>query len=145
METQTIKTEEFWNREHIVEKFWNGLKDGVIYAKKCKECGEIAFPPRMACNECGCPDTEWITLSGKAELKSFVFTGALNARLELEDKGLKYVCGEVQFEEGPCYNAIIINMKKKKAREIQDKLPVKLRPVFFDMGRYTTLYFELDE
>ena len=40
-----IKTEDFWNREHVVEKFWNGLKEGVIYARKCKECGAIEFPP----------------------------------------------------------------------------------------------------
>ena len=86
-----------------------------------------------------------MTLSGKGELKSFLFTGIVNARLALEDLGLKYVCGEVEFEEGPAINAIILGINKKKAREIQNKLPVKVRPVFFDMGKYTTLYFELDE
>ena len=59
--------------------------------------------------------------------------------------GLKYVCGEVQLEEGPEMNAVILGINKKKAREITDKLPVKVRPVFYDMGRYTTLFFELDE
>ena len=117
--------------EHIVEKFWNGLKDGVIYARKCKECGAIEFPPHIACNSCGYHATEWTTLSGKGMLKTFVFTGALNARLELED--------------GPAINAVILGINKKKAREISDKLPVKVRPVFYDMGRYTTLFFELDE
>ena len=34
---------------------------------------------------------------------------------------------------------------RKKAREIDGKLPVRVRPVFYDMGRYTTLFFELDE
>lgn len=142
---ETIRTEDFWNREHIVEKFWNGLKDGVIYARRCTECGAVEFPPHLACNSCGYHETEWMTLSGKGELKSFVSTGLLNARLELEDMGLRYVCGEVQLEEGPEINAVVIGINKKKAREIQDKLPVKLRPVFYDMGRYTTLFFELDE
>jgi hypothetical protein len=36
-------------------------------------------------------------------------------------------------------------MTKKKAREVREKLPVAVKPVFFDMGRYTTLFFELDE
>lgn len=142
---ETIRTEDFWNREHIVEKFWNGLKDGVIYARRCTECGAVEFPPHLACNSCGYHETEWMTLSGKGELKSFVSTGLLNARLELEDMGLRYVCGEVQLEEGPEINAVVIGINKKKAREIQDKLPVKVRPVFYDMGRYTTLFFELDE
>lgn len=145
MSNERIKTEEFWNPEHIVEKFWNGLKEGVIYARKCRECGAIEFPPHLACNTCGYHETEWTTLSGKGELKSFVFTGVLNARLELEDQGLKYVCGEVQLDEGPAINAVILGINKKKGREIEDKLPARVRPVFHDMGRYTTLFFELDE
>lgn len=147
MSTEKIKvrTEDFWNREHVVEKFWNGLKDGVIYARKCKECGAIEFPPHHACNTCGYHETEWTTLKGTGILKSFVFTGVLNARLELEDRGLKYVCGEVQFDEGPSINAVILGINRKKARLIQPKLPVRVKPVFYDMGRYTTLFFELDE
>ena len=82
--------------ERIVEKFWKGLEDGVIYARKCKECGAIEFPPHLACNTCGYHETEWTTLTGKGELVSFVFTGVLNSRLELDDMGLKYVCGEVK-------------------------------------------------
>ncbi len=145
MDQNRISTEEFWNPEHVVEKFWNGLKEGTIYAKKCKECGLIEFPPHHACNACGYHDTEWTTLTGEGVLKTFVFTGALNARLELEDRGLKYVCGEVQFDEGPEMNAVILGINKKKAHEIMDKLPVRVRPVFFDMGSYTTLFFELNE
>lgn len=145
MDQNRISTEEFWNPEHVVEKFWNGLKEGKIYAKKCNECGAIEFPPHLACNNCGYHETEWVELSGKGELKTFVFTGALNARLELEDRGEKYVCGEVKMDEGPEINAVILGINKKKGREIEGKLPVRVRPVFYDMGRYTTLFFELDE
>ena len=133
MSAETMKAEEIWNPEHIVEKFWNGLKEGVVYARKCKECGAIEFPPHIACNSCGYHETEWTTLTGKGELKSFVFTGVLNARLELEDRGLKYVCGEVQLDEGPSINAVILGVNKKKAREIDGKLPVRVRPVFYDI------------
>ena len=131
--------------ERIVEKFWKGLEDGVIYARKCKQCGAIEFPPHLACNTCGYHETEWTTLTGKGELVSFVFTGVLNSRLELDDMGLKYVCGEVKLDEGPEINAVILGINKKKAREIDGKLPVRVRPVFQNMGRYTTLFFELDE
>ena len=131
--------------ERIVEKFWKGLEDGVIYARKCKECGAIEFPPHLACNTCGYHETEWTTLTGKGELVSFVFTGVLISRLELDEMGLKYVCGEVKLDEGPEINAVILGINKKKAREIDGKLPVRVRPVFQNMGRYTTLFFELDE
>ena len=69
----------------------------------------------------------------------------MNSRLELDDMGLKYVCGEVKLDEGPEINAVILGINKKKAREIDGKLPVRVRPVFQNMGRYTTLFFELDE
>ncbi len=141
----TIKTEDFWNPEHIVETFWNGLKDGRVLARKCKQCGAIEFPPHLACNTCGYHETEWTELKGTGILKSFVFTGVLNARMELEERGLKYVCGEVQFDEGPSFNAVILGISRKKGRKLQDQLPVRVRPVFYDMGRYTTLFFELDE
>ena len=131
--------------EPIVKKFYDGVAEGKYYGRKCKECGAIEFPPHLACNTCGYHETEWTTLTGKGILKSFVFTGGMNARLELEDRGLKYVCGEVQFDEGPAINAVILGINKKKAREIDGKLPVRVRPVFYDMGRYTTLFFELDE
>jgi len=142
---RNTKAVDIFNPEHIVEKFWNGLKEGVVYARKCKECGAIEFPPHLACNTCGYHETEWTTLPGTGELITFVFTGILNARLELEDRGEKYVCGEVKLDGGPAINAVILGINKKKAREIQDKLPVRVRPVFYDMGRYTTLFFELDE
>ena len=142
---KNIKAEDIFNPEHIVEKFWNGLKEGVVYARKCKECGAIEFPPHLACNTCGYHETEWTTLTGYGDLVTFVFTGVLNARLELEDRNLKYVCGEVKLDGGPAINAVIHGINKKKAREIKDKLPVRVRPCFYDMGRYTTLFFELDE
>ena len=49
------------------------------------------------------------------------------------------------MEEGPAIDADILGINKKKGREIDPKLPVRVRPVFYDMGRYTTLFFELDE
>ena len=131
--------------EPIVKKFYDGVAEGKYYGRKCKECGAIEFPPHHACNTCGYHETEWTTLKGTGILKSFVFTGVLNARLELEDRGLKYVCGEVQFDEGPSINAVILGINRKKARVIQPQLPVRVKPVFYDMGRYTTLFFELDE
>ena len=100
--------------ERIVKKFYEGLDEGVIYARKCKECGAIEFPPHIACNACGYHETEWTTLSGKGKLKSFVFTGPMNARAELESRGLRYVCGEVELEEGPAINSICLGINKRK-------------------------------
>ena len=39
----------------------------------------------------------------------------------------------------------VLGINRKKARTLQPKLPVRVKPVFYDMGRYTTLFFEVDE
>ena len=51
----------------------------------------------------------------------------------------------MELEEGPAINAVILGINRKKAKAIQDQLPIPVRPVFYDMGRYTTMFFELDE
>ena len=148
MNTEKVLADGVFKPQFLVKTFWEGLAEGHIYGRKCKECGAIEFPPHLCCNTCGTMETEWVELSGKGWLKSFVFTGILNARMELEDLNEKYVCGEVQLDEGPAINAVIMNVKRKKAREIETKLPVRVKPLFYNKlqdGEYTTLYFELDE
>ena len=46
--------------EKIVEKFYEGLAEHKIYARRCLECGAIEYPPRYACNTCGYHETEWV-------------------------------------------------------------------------------------
>ncbi len=52
-------------------KFWDGLKEGKIYATKCKKCGKLFFPPNVDCAECLSTDLEWIELSQEAEIETF--------------------------------------------------------------------------
>ncbi len=40
-------------------------------AAKCKQCGNISFPGRLICTECGHTEYETITLSGKGKLETF--------------------------------------------------------------------------
>ena len=43
-------------------RFWEGLKEGKVYATKCKKCGRLVFPPVADCGECGSSDVEWVEL-----------------------------------------------------------------------------------
>ena len=45
--------------ERNVKRFYDGLEEGIIYARKCTECGAIEYPPHYACNTCGYHETEW--------------------------------------------------------------------------------------
>lgn len=46
----------------ILKTYYEGLDKGIIYGAKCKECGDIAFPPLPTCQTCGSPDFDWVEL-----------------------------------------------------------------------------------
>lgn len=52
-------------------KFWNGLKEGKVYATKCLKCGKLYFPPVADCSNCRSSDVEWVELSKEAEIETY--------------------------------------------------------------------------
>jgi uncharacterized OB-fold protein len=52
-------------------KFWEGLKEGKVYATKCKDCGKLYFPPSADCPGCLSTDLQWVELSKEAEIETF--------------------------------------------------------------------------
>ena len=134
--------------EKIVSKFYEGLAEHKIYARKCKECGAIEFPPHYACNTCGYLATEWVELSGKGTLTSFVLHGTMNARPYLDEISKKYAFGSVLLEEGVEFNTVIFGVSKRNAQDLKDRIrsgegvPVKAR--ITQREGFKTLYFDLD-
>jgi len=130
--------------ERVVKKFYDGLAEGVIYGRRCKECGAVEFPPHYACNECGYHETEWVTMSGKGVLKSAILPVSLNASNALSEIG-SYCFGVVQLEEGCEFNSTIFGVDASNIDSIRDRLPVPVHAKFIPMDGYTTLMFEVDE
>jgi uncharacterized OB-fold protein len=54
-----------------VLKFYEGLKDGKVYATKCKDCGKVYFPPNVDCPECLTTGLDWVELSSEVEIETF--------------------------------------------------------------------------
>jgi hypothetical protein len=52
-------------------KFYEGLREGKVYATRCKDCGKIYFPPNVDCAECLSTGLEWVELSDEAEIETF--------------------------------------------------------------------------
>lgn len=131
-------------KERIVKKYYDGLEEGIIYGRKCRECGAIEFPPHYACNSCGYHETEWVTLSGRGLLHSCVLPGPQTARDEYKKIG-KYCFGEIELEEGVRINGLIFGVSRKNVTEITAKLPVPVKPLIAQRDGFKTLYFELEK
>lgn len=52
-------------------KFYEGLKQGKVYATKCAGCGKIYFPPNADCPDCLSTSLEWVELGSEAEIETF--------------------------------------------------------------------------
>ena len=132
--------------EKVVEKFYQGLEEGKFLGRKCPVCGAVEFPPVYACNTCGNLETEWVEISGKGKMKSIVMPAALSTKPEYAQMGA-FAYGEVEIEEGACFNAVVKGITKKKRKEIMEngKLPVPVHAETFQRDGYKTVVFVLDE
>jgi len=54
-------------------KFYEGLKEGKVYATKCKDCEKVYFPPMVDCPECLTTGLDWVELSSDAEIETFTY------------------------------------------------------------------------
>jgi uncharacterized OB-fold protein len=62
--------------------FWEKLKEGEIYATRCKKCKKLYYPPQADCPECLASEIEWIKLSGEATLEAYTQVQARPQRFE---------------------------------------------------------------
>jgi uncharacterized OB-fold protein len=54
-----------------ISQFFKNLKEGRLTTTKCKECGELLWPPRIVCPECLSDQLEWVDLGTEGELYAF--------------------------------------------------------------------------
>jgi len=74
------------------------LKQNKILGLKCRACGAITVPPKMACRQCTSPDMEVIEVKSNGKIRTFttVFVGA-----EGRESEVPYIIVIVELEEGP--------------------------------------------
>ncbi|MEB3788246.1 MAG: Zn-ribbon domain-containing OB-fold protein [Desulfurococcales archaeon] len=53
-------------------RFLKGLKEGKILGVKCPRCGRVYVPPRVYCEYCFAPTSEWVELPGTGEVHTAV-------------------------------------------------------------------------
>ncbi len=84
-----LTSDEFFNREISVKhkpeikyawatgvaitKFLAGLKEGKIIGVHCNHCERTVCPPRMFCEECFSPMSNYVELSGTGIINTFSF------------------------------------------------------------------------
>jgi len=67
-----------------LSEFLKGLKEGRILGKLCPSCHRVLVPPRVYCEFCFTPTTEWIEIPGTGRVESAVISYIGTARERLE-------------------------------------------------------------
>ena len=52
--------------------FWEGCKRHELMIQRCKECDTSRFSPRPMCPECNSTNAEWIKVSGRGNIYSWI-------------------------------------------------------------------------
>ncbi|WP_456326237.1 Zn-ribbon domain-containing OB-fold protein [Palaeococcus sp. (in: euryarchaeotes)] len=82
-----------------VARYWRHFKEKYrMVGTKCKECGEIYFPPRQVCPKCGSREMEDVQLSGKGKVLSWTIVRNPPSGFEYFRP---YPLALIELEEGP--------------------------------------------
>ena len=60
-----------WDTGVAMGKYLAGLKAGELWGVKCTSCDKIKIPPRMFCEDCFKPISEWVKLPDTGVVNTF--------------------------------------------------------------------------
>jgi uncharacterized OB-fold protein len=94
-------------------KFWKGLKEGKVYATKCRKCDRLHFPPVADCGECGSSEVEWMELDGEGEVVTFTQVCVKPASFSEEPD---YIVAIARLKEGIKALAWLTGIEREKVK-----------------------------
>lgn len=128
--------------EPIVKRFYDELSEGRILGRKCKACGSVEFPPKLACTSCGHFEMEWIEMSGRGEVTAIVapsnMTGPSTQVFQ------PFVMGCVTTEEGAQLNAVVRGITLDMVSEVRKKLPLPVKAAIFPRDGFNVVVYDLE-
>ena len=88
------------------------LKQDKLLGLKCKQCGTVTVPPKIACGECGSTNMDIVELSGNGEIQTFTTVFVPPGGREAE---IPYIIVLVQLDEGPWIMGNLTSIDTDKA------------------------------
>ncbi|MFC1971448.1 Zn-ribbon domain-containing OB-fold protein [Chloroflexota bacterium] len=106
--------------------FWDYCKKHELRMQQCSQCGHIRYPAGIICPKCHSMEAEWVRLSGKGKIYSFIIFHRIYHEGFRND--MPYSVAIIHLEEGP---RMISNMVECKLEDIKIDMPVEV--VFEDV------------
>ena len=110
------------------QPYWEGALADELRIQRCTPCEEFYFYPRPFCPRCMSADVQWVTVSGRARLHSYVINHRAAPGFEAE---APYVIAIVELEEGP---RMMANLEGVEPRPEMLPLDMDLEVAFAQRG-----------
>jgi len=65
------RAEYAWDEGVAIGKYLQGLKEGKLLGRVCRQCRRRLIPPRMFCEQCYRPTDEWFEAADTGAVKTF--------------------------------------------------------------------------
>jgi hypothetical protein len=114
--------------------YWAAAAEGRLEIQRCNACGRHYFYPRPFCRYCFSGDVDWVAVSGRARLTSYVITQ--NPLRGFEP--VSPVVAVVELDEGPRLMTNIVDIDPDPDLLVLD-MPLRVR--FHQRGDVTLPVF----
>ena len=112
--------------------WWEGCRHGELRVQRCTACGHLRWPPSILCAKCLAEGGEWITLSGRGTIYSFIVVHRPQHPAFFGDA--PYNVAIVELEEGIRLHSNIVECANEELR-----LGMKVEVVFTKIDDEVTL------
>lgn len=96
-----------------------------LEAGKCKQCGNISFPPRLVCPKCKSKTFETVQLSREGKILTFT---VIRVGPDKFSKETPYVVAIIELNDGVCLTSQVADCDVNKV-EIGDKVKLVFRKI----------------
>ena len=104
-------------------RFFEQVRDGMLTAIRCGNCGALAVPPKELCPECGARRWEPVPLSGEGNIASYTV-------IRVAPRGhadeAPYAIAAVRLREGVSLLGRVVDVPLEA---LAIGLPVRFRPI----------------
>lgn len=94
--------------------YWQAAADERLMLRKCDDCGEVHFMPRLLCPQCWSDKLSWFEATGRGSVHSF--TVIRRASDPAFAHLCPYVVALIELEEGPRMMANILGEDALKTK-----------------------------
>jgi len=101
--------------------FWEAAVRGELRMQRCGDCGHVRFPPALLCGRCLSANAEWVKLSGRGTVFSWIVIH--QSQHPAFNADVPYNVAIIELEEGPRLHTNVVGCQNA---ELHIGMPVEV-------------------